>query len=187
MNSHPFSHAFLLAASLAASLAAGSLRADAPAAPPPTDPFASGPSWTDAVLAAKPFLLEVAAGEIDADPASIKPTARLTPEFLAAARRLRLRVAAVDAGAAEVPDRLHLVYRLEPDHTDLALEVRATLRDREAGVREINTRLTLTPGGDWVVLGGLTREQVTVSEGVTPSSRRNLLFAFRVLPAPDPS
>ena len=173
-------------------LLAASLRA----APFAADPFApDAPSWHDEVAAAKPLTLEVCAGDVDvasmpADPASLVTPeflARLvTSEFLASAKRLRIAVAPTDQGVVEAPDRTGLTYRLASESGNHKLEFLLTLRDPEAGLRQVNTQIVLPPG-QWVAMGGLTRETVTTVDGVEKSTKRNLLIAVRLsssAPAP---
>lgn len=158
-------------------LVSASLRA-APASS--FDPFAPGrPSWSDEIVAAKPFTLEVCAAEVEATPTPDDPAELVTPEFLASAKRLRIAVAATDQGMAEWQDSLRVVYRLTPDSKDHQLEILATLRDADAGLREVNSKLTLFPDR-WLVMGGFTRESVTVAGGVETTTKRNLVFAIRL-------
>ena len=151
------------------------------------DPFGgSSPSWTASIEAAKPLRLEICFGEIvQAHPSnkdgSIDSTLlAITPEFLAACKTLRIAVAPDDEGRVEAPGQLTAIYRLKTKEQSHALDLNFSLADE--GRREINTSVTVTD--QWIVLGGLTRTQVTTTFfGKTKDTRKTLIFAVRLIPA----
>ncbi len=156
-------------------------------ASPATDPFGgSSPSWTESVEAAKPLRLEICFGEIDLPPLVKKnydtdpQLNAITPEFLAAAKILRIAIAPDDQGRLDAPDKLTAIYRLRTKDTAHSLDLNLVLST--GGRREINTSVTITD--QWIPMGGLTRTQVTITtDGKTTETRKSLLIAVRLVSA----
>lgn len=152
-----------------------------------TDPFGgTTPSWTESVEAAKPLRLEICFGEANQKNPSkkIRDTDPLlnaiTPEFLAAAKTLRIAVAPDDQGRLDAPDQLTAIYRLRTKDTAHSLDLNLILAT--GGRREINTSVTITD--QWIPMGGLARTQVTTTtDGKTTETRKSLLIAVRLVPA----
>ncbi len=153
------------------------------------NPFATEePSWTNSVSTAKPLSLEVGVGEIIdsgkqpiefADPTDPKLVETvLTPDFLAKATRLQVAVAPQDQGRVTIPEHLTLTYKLSPSDGGYQLSVAADLQ--HGGRRQANATLTVF-ADTWVILGGLTREEI-VDDVAT---KKNLLIAIRISAAQD--
>lgn len=150
------------------------------------DPFGGpSPSWIESVQAAKLLRLEICFGEINlTKPANETRSAdplldAITPEFLAAAKTLRIAVAPDDQGCIDAPDQLTAIYRLKTKDQAHSLDLNLVLAT--GGRREINTSVTITD--QWIVLGGLTRTQITTTAGTTTETRKNLIIAVRLVPA----
>jgi hypothetical protein len=147
----------------------------------PADPFSGSPSWVESVRAAKPLVLEIVAGEIDGAATDIDPLRLLEQASPSSATHLRIHVLPTDEGLVEEPTRHSVAYRLAPAGPDHSLRINARFTAPAAGSREINSDLTLRPGA-WLVMGGLTREQVTLeADGTETSSRRNFVIALRLV------
>lgn len=145
------------------------------------DPFGGfSQSWIDSIHAAKPLRLEICFGEIPiTDPA----TNAVTPEFLAAAKTLRIAVSPNDQGRIETPDALIAIYRLTTKGQAHSLDLSFSLE--AGGRREINTSATLTgqTPDQWIAIGGLTRTEVITAKGKTTETRKNLIIAVRLVSA----
>lgn len=127
--------------------------------------------------AAKPLSLEICFGE---NPSKENAPPQLTPEFLAAAKTLRIAVSPDDQGRVETPDGVIATYRLKQAHS-LDLNVSLAGQNR----REITTTLGLSLD-KWVVLGALTRTEVATVKGKTHETRQNLVIAVRLVAAESP-
>jgi|GEM_PF-6297137 hypothetical protein len=163
------------------------LSAAVQSAPASSDPFTpGGSSWIDEVVAAKPFTLEICFREVDVTTAPDNPARLVTPEFLESSSRLRIAVAAADQGIVEAQDGVRVIYRLTPESGNHHLEILATRRDAESGLREMNSRLTLLPDR-WLIMDGYLYESVTGDKGAGKSARRSMVIAVRLAasaPAP---
>lgn len=145
------------------------------------DPFGGDSMlhWVQSVDAAKPLRLEICFAELTHDPKQ-NAVELITPEFLAAAKTLRIAVAHEDKGRVEAPDQLTAVYRLRTKDTEHTLDINVVLGSENH--REIASSVTITD--QWIVFGGLTRtEVITYLDGSTTETSKNLVFAIRLVSA----
>lgn len=148
------------------------------------DPFAPArPDWVETLRAERPFTLQVLTLEVDAGKQDqfVRGSDQgwvVTPEFLAAAQRIDIATSGADSGFAAIPGAFSVGYRLAPLSRGHALDIRLRVLSAEAKA-EVDSKLTIDE--NWIVLGGLTREQTTVLPGTTVSVKRNRVIALRLV------
>lgn len=154
------------------------------------DPFAAdsnSPAFElkSAIVAAKPLTLEICYGETTAN----NPDFVINDAFLAQATCIQIPVATTDEGRVtrtvkrETSD---IVYRLRPAKQNSELELIFTLKNTDPttgaqSLRELSPRLTIFHDGDWLRLGGLTREEVVrQADGTETTVRLNFVVGLRL-------
>ncbi len=148
------------------------------------DPFgpAQGVSWTQQLEAVKPHRLVIACAESDtpppANPSQGPGSHVVTPEFIRAAKVITVAVGDNDTGAVSREDDLGIKYQLSKKKDSFALDISV---ESSAGGdrRQVQTYLTI-PGGEWLVIGVMAREEVIKTKKSETTRRKYYTVAVKI-------